>query len=283
MRVSRALFVLWLAYIGGVAVAEPAHRIVSLAPNLTELAFDAGAGQQIVGVDEYSDHPDAARRIPRVGNAFRVDFERVIAFKPDVILVWDSGTSQQVIDQLRSVKLHVVEIATYKLSDVARAVRQIGLLAGTEKIADQAADHYEQALNELRERYRSRTPISVFLEVNDQPLYTVNGKQIMSQAIELCGGRNIFADLSELAPAVGIEAVLAANPDVILSIDDTVPKPREHWQQWKQLQAIRHDNVFAMPADDLARPTLRLTHGIEVLCEALDKARSHLADNGSAS
>jgi ABC-type Fe3+-hydroxamate transport system substrate-binding protein len=123
----------------------------------------------------------------------------------------------------------------------------------------------------------------VFLEVNDQPLYTVNGKQIMSQAIELCGGRNIFADLSELAPAVGVEAVLAANPDVILSIDDTVPKPREHWAQWKQLRAIRHDNVFAMPADDLARPTLRLIHGITVLCDALDKARAHIARAESAS
>jgi iron complex transport system substrate-binding protein len=278
--VSRALVLLLLACIGGAAIAEPAHRIVSLAPHLTELAFDAGAGQQIVGVDEYSDHPDAARRIPRVGNAFRVDFERVIALKPDVILVWNSGTPRQVIDQLRAVKLRVVEVATYELSDIAQAVRQIGRLAGTEQVAGQAADQYDHALKDLRERYRSRTPISVFLEVNDQPLYTVNGKQIMSQAIELCGGRNIFADLNELAPAVGIEAVLAANPDVILSIDDTVPKPREHWQQWKQLQAIRHDNVFAMPADDLARPTLRLIHGIEVLCEALDKARSHL---GSAS
>lgn len=282
MRTTRVLCLL-IAFVSSVAAAQPAHRIISLAPHLTELAFDAGAGEYIVGVDEYSDHPEAARHVPRVGNAFRADFERVIASKPDVVLVWDSGTPQQTIDQLRAVKLQVVEVATYKLDDIAQAVRQIGALAGTESIADQAAGRYEQALNELRERYRSRSSISVFLEVNDQPLYTVNGKQIMSQAIELCGGRNIFADLSELAPAVGVEAVLAANPDVILSIDDTVPKPREHWAQWRQLRAIRHDNVFAMPADDLARPTLRLIHGITVLCDALDKARAHIARAESAS
>jgi iron complex transport system substrate-binding protein len=265
------------------AQSADAHRIVSLAPHLTELAFDAGAGNQLIAVDEYSDHPEAARHLPRVGNAFRVDFERLIAFKPDAVLVWDSGTPQQVIDQLRGLKLPVIEVSTYKLADVAQAVRQIGQLAGTASVAEQSARRYEQALDALRDRYRSRSSVSVFLEVNDQPLYTVNGKQIMSQALELCGGRNIFANLSELAPVVGVEAVLAANPDVIISIDDTVPHPRDHWQRWNQLHAIRDDNVFALPADDLARPTLRLIDGIKVLCDALDTSRSHIAHRSSPS
>jgi iron complex transport system substrate-binding protein len=254
-----------------------AHRIVSLAPHLTELAFDAGAGTQVVAADEYSDRPDVARRIPRVGNAFRVDFERLIAFRPDVVLVWESGTPQQVIDHLRALNLPVVEIATYKLADVGQAVRAIGALAGTEHIAEQAAQRYAQALSRLREQYRDRRALSVFVQVNDQPLYTVNGKQIISQAVELCGGRNIFTDLSDLAPIVGVEAVLAADPDVIISIDDTVPEPREHWQKWGKLRAMRNDNVFAVPADDLARPTLRLINGIQTLCEKMDVARSHIA------
>jgi iron complex transport system substrate-binding protein len=271
--------------VSGWAFAEPlsAHRIVSLAPHLTELAFTAGAGQQVVAVDEYSDHPEAARTLPRVGNAFRVDFERLIAFKPDMILVWKSGTPQEAIDHLRGLKLPVVEIATYNLGDVSRAVREIGQLAGTVQTADQAALHYEHELAELREQYRSRTTLAVFLEINDQPLYTVNGKQIMSQALELCGGRNIFADLNDLAPVIGVESVLAANPDVIISIDDTVPQPRKQWEQWKQLHAIRNDNVFALPADDLARPTLRLIGGIRALCKTLDKARANISHGGSAS
>jgi iron complex transport system substrate-binding protein len=271
--------------LSGWAFAAPvsAHRIVSLAPHLTELAFAAGAGGQVVAVDEYSDHPEAARNLPRVGNAFRVDFERLIAFKPDMILVWESGTPQQAIDQLHALKLPVVEIATYKLVDVSHAVREIGQVAGTALIADQAALHYDHELAELRDQYRSRTRLSVFLEINDQPLYTVNGKQIMSQALELCGGRNIFADLNDLAPVIGVESVIAANPDVIISVDDTVPQPRKHWQQWKQMHAIRHDNVFALPADDLARPTLRLIDGIRALCETLDEARSHISHGAGAS
>jgi iron complex transport system substrate-binding protein len=278
------LSIVWVCF-SDLAVAEPVngHRIVSLAPHLTELIFDAGAGQQVVAVDEYSDHPPAARRIPRVGNAFRVDFERVIALKPDMIFVWESGTPQPVIDQLHALKLPVIEIGTYQLIDVSRAVRRIGQSAGTAEVAEQAARRYEQALTELRDRYRTRTVVSVFLQVNDQPLYTVNGKQIMSQALELCGGRNIFADLNDLAPVIGVEAVLAADPDVIISTDDTVPEPRAHWRRWKQLHAIRNDNVFALPADDLARPTLRLIEGIHALCDTLDKARSHIAHAESAS
>jgi iron complex transport system substrate-binding protein len=267
-----------MVLVGCVAVrADPlvAHRIVSLAPHLTELAFDAGAGEYVVAADEYSDHPPAARRIPRVGNAFRVDFERLIALKPDAVLVWQSGTPQHTIDRVRALKIPVVEVATYKLADVAQAVREIGRLAGTAQTADAAASRYEQALDQLRDRYRGRSVLSAFLQVNDQPLYTVNGKQIMSQALELCGGRNVFAGLSDLAPAVGVESVIAADPDVIISVDDTVPNPRAQWQRWEQLRAVRNDNVFALPADDLARPTLRLIAGIQSLCDTMDKAREH--------
>jgi iron complex transport system substrate-binding protein len=261
--------------------AKPiAHRLIALAPHLTELAFDAGAGDRVVGADEYSDHPAAAKRIPRIGNAFRVDFERLIGLRPDAVLIWQSGTPAQTVDRLRALNLPVIEIATYKLVDVAHAVRQIGVLAGTSQIAEQAATGYERQLTELRQKYAARPVLSVFIQVNDQPLYTVNGKQIMSQALELCGGRNIFSELSDLAPAVGIESVIAADPEVIISVDDTVPNPRVHWQQWKQLRAIRSDNVFVLPADDLARPTLRLTRGIRSLCETLDEARRHAARTG---
>ncbi|HEU4601960.1 MAG TPA: cobalamin-binding protein [Steroidobacteraceae bacterium] len=279
MRLARSACAFAMVVVGSVATLRAdqpvAHRIVSLAPHLTELAFDAGAGEYVVAADEYSDHPPAARRIPRVGNAFRVDFERLMALKPDAVLVWQSGTPQQTIDRVRALKIPVVDVATYKLADVAEAVRTIGRLAGTAQTADAAASRYEQALDELRKRYRDRPVLSAFLQVNDQPLYTVNGKQIMSQALELCGGRNVFAGLSELAPAVGVESVIAADPDVIISIDDTVPNPRAQWQRWKQLRAVRNDNVFALPADDLARPTLRLVAGIQSLCDTMDKAREH--------
>jgi iron complex transport system substrate-binding protein len=247
--------------------------LIALAPHLAELAFDAGAGDQVIATVEYSDRPPAAQRIARVGDAFRVDFERIVALRPDAILVWESGTPPQVVERLRTLHLPLTQIATYRLGDVAEAVRQIGRLAGTSAVANGVARRYEDELAELREQYRGHRTLTVFLQVNDQPLYTVNDKQIMSQALALCGGKNIFGGLSELAPAVSVESVLAANPDVIISVDDTVPNPLAQWQQWKHLRAVAHRNVFPLAADDLARPTPRLISGIRALCEKLDEAR----------
>jgi len=255
---------------------EAAQRIVSLAPNLTELAFSAGAGERIVGTVEYSDRPEAARHIPHIGDAFRVDYERVLALRPDAVLVWDSGTSAATIERLQGLGLRVVPIATHRIDDVAEAVRRIGRLAGTGAVAEDAARRYEQDMQALRERYRHRASVSVFLQVNDRPLYTVNGKQIMSELVELCGGRNVFAYLDELAPAVGIEAVIAENPQVILSTDYTVPDAQESWRKWRHITAVRLGNVYTLPSDDIARATMRLTQGAQEVCRTLDRARARL-------
>jgi iron complex transport system substrate-binding protein len=256
--------------------AAQAQRIVSLAPHLTELAFSAGAGDRIVGTVEYSDHPEAARRIPRIGDAFRVDLERLLALRPDVVLAWESGTPVQTIERIRSLGLTVVAVRTYRLDDVAAALRAIGELAGTSAVAEEVAARFEQQIAELRVQYRDRPVLSVFLQINDRPLYTVNGRHIMSELVELCGGRNVFAQLSELAPAIGIEAVIAADPQVILSTDDTVPDPKAIWGRWRHLQAVRSGNIYSLPSDDIARSTTRLAVGAKELCRVLDTARSRL-------
>jgi iron complex transport system substrate-binding protein len=256
--------------------AAPAQRIVSLAPHLTELAFVAGAGDHIVATVEYSDHPEAARNIPRIGDAFRVDLERLVALQPDAVLVWDSGNPAPTIERIRALRLPVAEFRTQRLEHVATALREIGRLAGTSGIAEQAASDYERRIQELRDRYRGRAPVRVFIEVDDRPLYTVNGKQIISEIVELCGGRNVFADLNELAPAIGIEAVIAANPQAIISTDDTVPDAAAAWRRWRHIEAVRTGNVYTLPSDDIARATTRLTVAAESVCRTLDTARQRL-------
>lgn len=258
------------------AGAQPARRIVSVAPHLTELAFAAGAGDHIVATVEYSDHPPEARKIPRIGDAFRVDLERLLALKPDAVLVWKSGTSMQMVERIRSLELRVVAYETNRLENVATVVRAIGQLAGTSAVADPVAQRFEHDIDALRAQYRGRSPISVFLQINDRPLYTVNGKQIMSEIVELCGGRNVFAQLSELAPAIGIEAVIAANPQVILSTDDTVPDAATEWREWRHIAAVRANNVYTLRSDDIARATTRLTIGAQEVCRTLDTARQRL-------
>jgi iron complex transport system substrate-binding protein len=269
-----ALILLLLA--AGSAHPAPSPRIVSLAPHLTELAFTAGAGDRIVATVEYSNHPDAARSLPRIGDAFRVDLERLVALRPDVVLVWETGTPAPTIERIRALQLRVVPFQTQRLADVATVLREIGRLAGTSDVAERAAADYERHIQQLRDTYRERTPLRVFIEVDDRPLYTVNGQQIISEIVELCGGRNVFADLNELAPAIGIEAVIAANPQAIVSTDDTVPDAAAEWARWRHIEAVRTGNVYTLRSDDIARATTRLTVAAEAVCRTLDTARQRL-------
>lgn len=250
-----------------------ANRIVALAPHLTELAFAAGAGEKLVGTVEYSDEPAAARAVPRMGDAFQVDMERLLAARPDLVLAWQDGTRDSLITRLRELGINVVTIPTFDIEDVATAIRQIGELAGTGVVADEEAARFAEEISRLRLKYRNAVPISVFLQIDDRPLYTVNGRQLISQTAALCGGRNVFGDLDQLAPAIGIEAVIAADPAVILSTDDSGDRAIEMWLAWPGMQAVRRKNLYTLRADDIARPTTRLVNGIREVCAVLDKAR----------
>jgi iron complex transport system substrate-binding protein len=265
-----------------VGAAAPARRIISLAPNLTELTFTAGAGEKLVGVDQYSDFPEAARAIPRVGDAFRVDFERVLSLRPDVVLAWDTGTSAGVIERLRALKVTVQPLSTQRLADVGKALREIGQLAGTSTTADAAAREFEQRIAALRAEYAGRSVLAVFLQVNDKPLYTVNGQQIMSEIVELCGGRNVFAQLDKFAPEVGIEAVIAANPQVIISTDYSGASASAQWQRWPNIAAVKNGNIYNLPPDDVTRATTRLARGAAELCRTLESARRKQQSTGSS-
>lgn len=270
------VFALWLL-LAVDARARTVERIVSLAPNLTELAFAAGAGARVVGTVEYSDEPAAARAIPRVGDAFRVDIERILALEPDLVLAWASGTPKATIERLRKLGLDVREIETQRIADVPRVVRELGELAGTQSTAAGAAREFETAIAELRDRYSQRERLAVFLQVNTRPLYTVNGRQIMSELLDVCAGRNVFDDLNQLAPQISLEAVIARNPEVIIVTDESDPNALEAWRKWTQVDAVRTNNLYVLPANDFTRATTRLAQGARDLCRVMDTARERKA------
>lgn len=251
---------------GGGGVAQ---RIVSLAPHITELAFAAGAGQRLVATVEYSDYPPAARRVARIGDAFRIDLERVLVLQPDLVLTWASGTPAAVLDRLEAMGLRHEAVVTERLDDVPRALRRIGTLAGTARIAERAAVDYEARLAQLRRSHAGRAARSVFIELDDRPLYTVNDRHVISEVVALCGGRNVFGRLAALAPQVALEAVLAADPEVILSLDDAVADPLAEWSRWPALRAVRAGAVHSLPADLLTRSTPRILDGVEIACARL--------------
>ncbi len=251
----------------------PAQRIVSLTPGLTELMYAVGAGQSLLATVEYADYPEAARQIPRIGDAFRVDMEKLLALKPDLVLAWTSGTPVTTVEQIRSLGLRVESIEVQHLSEVGAALVRIGELTGRQVQAQQAADNFSQGVQVLRTQYAQRPTLRVFVEVNRQPLYTVNGRHVISEMLGLCGGQNVFADLSQLAPVVGVEAVLAANPDVILSTDGSPQQVQEDWRAWPQVRAVKQNHIYVVSPDTTTRATPRLLQGAQAVCDALEQAR----------
>ena len=259
---------------------RPAARIVALAPHLSELVFAAGAGSALVGRDSWSDHPLAARAATDVGDAFRLDFERLVTLRPDLVLAWGGGTPPTTIEKLRELKLRVVVLKPRTLDDPARHLELIGVLTGHGTEAAAAALRYRDALVKLRVRQAGAVPLRVFYQVNQQPLYTVNGRAPLGQIIALCGGLNPFAELGPLAPVVSEEAVIAADPEVILSAageGGSVASLRARWGRWPGMVATRRNAFHALDADLVTRPGPRLPEGASVLCAALDAERRALS------
>lgn len=251
----------------------PAQRIVSLAPHLTELAYSAGAGAKLVGAVEHSNYPSAARALPRIGDAFRFDFERIATLEPDLVLAWRTGTPVQAIERLDALGFRTEVVGTARLVDIAAALRRIGVLAGTEAAAERAAADFENALASLVERNAGAREVSVFYQISLEPLFTVNDQHLISELLRACGGRNVFADAGDLAPVVGIEAVLARDPEVIIAAREGGAEELEFWRRWQDLAAVRGNNLFAVDADLVARATTRSLAGAGEICRVLEQAR----------
>jgi len=254
-----------------------AERIVSLAPNLTELVFKVGAGEQLVGVSAWSDFPKEVLELPVMGDAFTVDQEQLALVRPDLILLWESGTPEHVADELRSVGYRVARIRTRDLDDVATALLKIGDLTGHPKEAELVAAAYREELRSLRHEYASLPPIRVFYQVASRPLYTINNEHYISELISVCGGDNLFKDLSDLAPTVDVEAVVDRNPEVMLASTDAGDDAFAEWDRWPNMVANRIGNHYLLPADEIGRATTRVTIAGRAMCIALQQARINRA------
>jgi iron complex transport system substrate-binding protein len=184
-----------------------------------------------------------------------------------------------VIAKLRQLGLRVERIGTARLEDIASAIRRIGALAGTETRAGQAADEFTTAISELRQKHAHDAPVTVFFQIQAAPLFTINGEHLISDILKVCGGRNIFADLNQLAPPVSVEAVLERNPEAIVAGSDSAKDddPLAQWRRWPQLAAVKSDNLYFVGADRIARATTRVVEGTQQVCDVLTEARKHLA------
>lgn len=258
-----------------VTLAQPAQRVATLAPHATELVFAAGAGARIVGASDYSDYPSAATAIPRIGSNRQIDTERLVALRPDLLVVWLGGNAERQLEPLRRLGVPVYQSAPKSLDDIAGEIERLGQLTGTSATAQPAAAALRARLAALAARYRDKPQVRVFYQVWEQPLYTLNGRQIVSDAIRLCGGVNVFADLAALAPTVSVEAVLQKNPEVIIrgARKGEPAVGLAMWKQYPALLAARRGNLYTVDADLMARAGPRMVDGAEALCARLDEAR----------
>ena len=256
-----------------VELAQPARRIVSLAPALTEQLFAIGAGDLIVGTTDYADFPEAAKAIPRVARAHSVDLERVSAARPDLIAIWGSGFPPATIDAVRRLGVAVFVSEPAHLADIASSLERLGTLTARSGAA--AATTFRAKLAALEERYRAARPVRVFYQGWGDPLMTLGGRHVVSETIAACGGRNVFADLAPIAPRVSTEAVLAANPEVIMTAEPGA-KPSSALAMWKrfdQVAAVKRGRYVTLDADRINRNGPRIVDEMATMCEAIDRAR----------
>ena len=173
----------------------------------------------------------------------------------------------------------VVALDAARLDEIDAQLIEIGRRAGTHAVAEPIAAAYRARLAALRARYREATTVDVFYQVSARPLFTIGGRHVISEGIETCGGRNIFADLDSLSPAVSLEAVIAAAPDAIVAGDDSLDDDgraelADQWAEWRSIPAVRNGDVYVVDANRMHRSTTRILDAIEVLCGYLDRVRS---------
>jgi iron complex transport system substrate-binding protein len=252
----------------------PAERLITLSPHLAELVFAAGAGKNLVATVEYSEYPEAAASVPRIGDAFRIDVERVLALSPDLVIAWDSGNPRQAIAQIVSLGIPVWSVEIREPGEIAEVIKAIGDASGRTQTAGMTASSFQHRLNELSRHYTSLQALDYFYQVDEKPLYTINGVHLISKGLSLCGGHNIFHDLPGLAFQVTHESVIVADPVAMFApVQDNEPNPLAIWLDWPGLQAVSGNALFTLPADKISQATPRLLDALEIACSLLDDLR----------
>lgn len=264
----------------------PATRIATVAPSLTELVFAAGAGDKLVAVSAFSDFPIEAKKIPQVADYSGINLEALLARKPDLVLVWTSGTREADIQRLRELSIRVEAVGVNALTDIPKALRRIGQLAGTTAVADAAAKQVEARLTKLQREYQAAVKVSAFFEISRTPLMTVGGTHFISEVFNICGATNVFANIDAVVFEPSREALLAKNPHLILyaaaKAIKAVKKERTERAErdnavYRGLSVLNRENIYAVEADHVLRPGPRLIDAAEEVCGIVANVRRQIA------
>ena len=252
----------------------PAKRIVSLSPGTTELVFSAGGGQYVKGVVSYSDFPEAAKLIPQVGSYNAVDLEKIASLKPDLVVAWGSGNPPLQIQKLKKIGLTVFISEPREFSDIPATIKKLGILMGTEEIAEKKIDDFNSRFSQLTERYTGKyKQKSVFIQIWNKPVMSISGEHLISKIIKNCNGVNIFENYPQLTLTPSIETIIAKNPDYIIASrqGELGDKWLKRWEQWKFLTSVKNHQLITANPDNLVRHTPRILDGMAEVCALINK------------
>ncbi len=252
---------------------QPAKRIITLAPDLTEILFAISVGQNIIATVDSSDYPSAALHIPRIGSYTGIDLERIVSLHPDLIVTWGHNFSRE-LRVLKKMGIPVYTTVSRYLQDVPRTMQNLGCLTAHEQDAQKQVTIFTDALQKLQKQYHHQKIQRVFYQIGGAALFTINQENWINQVITLCGGQNIFASLKTPSPEVSWEAVIAANPQVIIS-DATGVAWKKHWARWQQVAAVRDHRLFTIDPNLIDRAGPRLVEGAKRICVILSEAKDH--------
>lgn len=259
---------LWLAVLllisTGPVLAD--LRVVSLAPSLSEIVVELDSADLLVGVLDAGERPAAVAHVTSVGRYGQLDIERLLSLKPDLLLLWPGSVGAAQRDQLKRLGIATFVAEPHSLEQLTLQIEAIATRLGRPERGLKRADYLRQQLAELRQRYRREVPLRVFYQVWDKPLYTIGGGQIISDALEVCGARNVFADLNLPAPQVSIEAVLQRDPEVILAGDQA---QLEAWKSWPQVAAVKQGKLLLVTDKGLERPSGQMISATAKLCRLI--------------
>lgn len=265
-----------------VNLARPATRIIAMAPHAVENVFSAGAGDKLVGVVDYSNYPEAASKLPVVVGYQSINFEKIIELEPDLIIAWESGNSHAAVSRLRELGFTVYMDEPKSVGDIAKSLKDIGVLADTSEVAIPVAERFLRDFGRITTKYSQSQSVSVFYQVWNSPLQTINGEHVITSAIEACGGQNIYAEEFAVAPVINIESVLERDPQAIIAggMGEGRPAWLDEWLQWPTLNAAKNNHLFHVNPDHTQRHTVRLLLGIKAICAQLDEVRAVLKQAG---
>jgi len=261
-----------------ITLSATPQRVVSLAPSNTELAFAVGAGERLVGVTTYCNHPAAAVDLPKIGGfaARTISIEAIVALKPDLVLAGDRN-QRAVVDALERAGVTVAAVQPRGWTEIQETMRLLGRIFGTTETADRLIGSANARLQAVAARIGTVPPaqrVRVYWEVFDEPLMSAGPRSLIGEAVTLAGGVNIFADLKEEYPQVSVEAVIARDPQVIIgpasmrqrsmSLEALRARPG-----WALIAAVRDGRVVILPDEPVTRAGPRFAEGVELVAKAL--------------